>query len=136
MLDWCGVLDELDIAHRLKDLKSNSQSFITSTVINRLLAHEGFCRDPHSTALDTARQLKEVVCEDLYALPMAIISGLPQFYNLSEVQSNAIRVCQTTHNHERVVKASSLLASIVALILQVRYCQKTKSKKINFTQQN
>ena len=51
---------------------------------------------------------------------MAIISGFPQFYNLAEVQSNATRVCRTTHNDSRMIQSASTLASISALILQVK----------------
>ena len=52
---------------------------------------------------------------------MAIISALPQFYSLPEVQSNATRVCRTTHNHPRVIQCTCTLATISALLLQVKY---------------
>ncbi len=103
----------------LKDL--NAQPFITSCVVNRLLSQDRFSVDPHAVANDTAKELNGTILEDLHALPMAIMCGLPQFYNLSEVESNATRVCRTTHNHERIIKSSSILASIVALILQVKF---------------
>lgn len=120
-------MDELELARCLLDYSTkgikdlNSEPLITSSVVNRLLSQERFLQDPHGIARETAQLFNEAICEDLHALPMAIMSGLPQFYNLSEVQSNATRVCRTTHNHDRVVKSASLLASMVALILQVFY---------------
>lgn len=54
-----------------------------------------------------------------HALPMAIMSALPQFYSLPEVQSNATRVCRTTHNHSRVIQSAITLATMSALLLQV-----------------
>lgn len=80
MLQWSGVLDELELARRLteysikgiKDLITN-QPFITSTVVNRLVSHERFCIEPHAVALQTAQNLKDTVCEDLHALPMSIM---------------------------------------------------------------
>ena len=127
ILQWSGVVDELELARRLieystrglKDL--NTQPFITSCVINRLLSQDRFSIDPHAVASETAQEFNGTILEDLNALSMAIMCGLPQFYNLSEVESNATRVCRTTHNHERIVKSASLLASIVALILQVTF---------------
>ncbi|XP_057368841.1 uncharacterized protein LOC130689916 [Daphnia carinata] len=124
ILRWSGVLDELELARCLLDYSTkgikdlNSEPLITSSVVNRLLSQERFPHDPHGVARETAQLFNEAICEDLHALPMAIMCGLPQFYNLSEVQSNAARVCRTTHNHDRVVKSASLLASMVALILQ------------------
>lgn len=125
ILQWSGVLDELELARRLIDYSSKGlkdlciQPFISSTVVNRLIAQDGFPVDPHSVALETSKLLNDTVCEDLHALPIAIMSGLPQFYNLSEVRSNAERVCRTTHNHEQMIKASVMLATIISLILQV-----------------
>ena len=125
ILQWSGVLDELELARRLieyssKGLKNlNTKPFITSTVISQLLADNKFPIDPHSVALEIAVKLDSSVCEDLHALPMAVISGLPQFFNLQEVEYNALRVCRTTHAHPRVTKSASSLAIIVALILQV-----------------
>ena len=125
MLRWSGVLDELELARRLIDYSTKGlkdldcKPLITSSVVNRLLCQERFAIDPHLIAGETAKLFDEAICEDLHALPMAIMCGLPQFYNLMEVQSNATRVCRTTHNHNRIIKSASLLASIIALILQV-----------------
>ena len=126
IIQWSGVLDELELARRLIEYSAqglikelNTKPFITSTVINQLLVSEVFPTDPHSAAADMAKRLNSAVCEDLHALPMAIVSALPQFYNLTEVKSNALRVCKTTHAHPSVMKSASALAVIVAQILQV-----------------
>lgn len=125
ILQWSGVVDELELARRLIDYSTkglkdlNINPLITSSVVNRLICQEQFSIDPHNVAARTAQQFGETICDDLHALPMAVMSGLPQFYNISEVQSNAIRVCRTTHNHRRIVNSASLLASVIALILQV-----------------
>lgn len=125
ILQWSGVVDELELARRLIDYSTkgikdlNTKPLITSSVVNRLICQEQFSIDPHTVAAGTAQQFGATICDDLHALPMAVMSGLPQFYNISEVQSNAVRVCRTTHSHKRIVRSASLLASIIALILQV-----------------
>lgn len=102
----------------------NEQPLITSSIVNRLFSHDKFTSDPHAVAAEIANNFDATICEDLNALPMAVMSGLPQFYNLVEVQSNAARVCKTTHNHQRIVKSSALLATVVAMLLQVRiWCE-------------
>jgi len=128
IIQWSGVLDELELARCLIEYSSqglikelNVKPLITSTVINQLLVNSSlFASDPHSVALETARRLNTAVCEDLHALPMAIVSALPQFYNLDEVKSNARRVCQTTHAHPIVLESTTTLAVIVAQLLQGR----------------
>ena len=123
IIQWSGVLDELELAHRLIDYSVNglreTKPFITSTVINKLLMEDHFVSDPHWVATKVARNLNSAVYEDLHPLPMALITGLPQFYNLDEVTSNASRICKTTHAHPVMIDATSTLARIVALILQV-----------------
>ena len=128
VIQWSGVLDELELARRFIEYSNqglikelNAKPLITSTVINQLLANNLFATDPHSVALETARRLNSAVCEDLHALPMAVVSAMPQFYNLDEVKSNARRVCQTTHAHPSVIKSATTLAVIVAQILQVLF---------------
>lgn len=119
------MLDELEIARRLVDYSSkgikdlNSKPFITSAAINHLLLHNRFPLDPHGTSLEVAQKLQKSISEDLHILPMGMLAGLPQFYNLSEVQSNAIRVCRTTHNYGLLIQMSCRLASVIALLLQV-----------------
>jgi len=128
IIQWSGVLDELELARSLIEYSNqglikewNTKPLITSTVINQLLVNNLFATDPHSVALETALKLNSAVCEDLHALPMAIVAAVPQFYNLDEVKSNARRVCQTTHAHSGVIKSTTLLAVIVAQILQVYF---------------
>lgn len=118
-------MDELDLAKRLIDysrrglIELDTKPLITSSIVNRLVCHDQFPSDPHAVAAETARHFGDSIFDDLYALPMAVMSGLPQFYNISEVQSNAIRVCRTTHSNKRIIKSASFLASVIALLLQV-----------------
>ena len=125
MIQWSGVLDELEIARRLVDyslhgLKDcNSRPFITSTVINKLVVEERYPMEPHTVSMKLASSFQAAVCEDLHALPMAIVTGLPQFYNLDEVACNAQRICKTTHNDPVLIRCASNLAVTVAMIMQV-----------------
>lgn len=126
IIQWSGVVDELELARRLVDYSKrglkdlNEPQLITSTIVSRLFGHDKFTSEPHAVAAEIAKNFDATICEDLNALPMAVMCGLPQFYNLSEVESNATRVCKTTHNHERIIKSCTLLATIIAMVLQVR----------------
>ena len=48
------------------------------------------------------------------------VAGIPHFYNLTEVENNAVRICRASHGDPRCVASSVTLAVLVALILQVR----------------
>lgn len=75
--------------------------------------------EPHTVSMKLASSFQAAVCEDLHALPMAIVTGLPQFYNLDEVACNAQRICKTTHNDPVLIRCASNLAVTVAMIMQV-----------------
>lgn len=72
ILQWSGVLDELELAQRLidysvkgvKDL-NHQKPFITSTIINRLLSQERFSADPYMISKKTANEFNGATCEDL-----------------------------------------------------------------------
>ena len=123
MLHWSGVLDELELASQLVNYANgevrSTRPFITSTVINHLVGENQFLTEPHLVAANVARSMNSTICEDLHALPMAILTGLAQFYNLDEVACNATRICKTTHAHPRVITACTALARVVATLLQV-----------------
>ena len=48
------------------------------------------------------------------------IKGIPQFHDLSEVVSNSVRICRSTHADRRCVTSAVMVSVIIALLLQVR----------------
>lgn len=72
ILQWSGVLDELELAQKLidysvkgiKDLNAQ-KPFITSTIVNRLLSQDRFSADPHMISKKTALEFNGATCEDL-----------------------------------------------------------------------
>ena len=55
----------------------------------------------------------------MYSVIPLTVTGVPNFHNLSEVKNNAARICKATHVDPRCVAASVMVASVVALMLQV-----------------
>ncbi|KAH9505046.1 hypothetical protein Btru_061501 [Bulinus truncatus] len=52
------------------------------------------------------------------AIVRTAILGVPYFHELSEVESNAVRICKTTHADEKCVASCVLISLLVALQLQ------------------
>ena len=55
----------------------------------------------------------------LNSLYNPLFQGIPHFYDLEEVTSNAARICRATHSDPRCIATSITSAILVALLLQV-----------------
>ena len=58
------------------------------------------------------------------------VTGIPQFHDLSEVVSNSVRICRSTHADRRCVTSAVMVSVIIALLLQVR--KNTDTVESNF----
>lgn len=138
LLQWAGVVDELDYASRLADWNSrgfpalgDTESITFSNTIAKVCEHPLFLKDPHSAAkqvlsdsllrshaedVDLGEFLDEYA--DDAALARSIVLGIPSFHDLNEVTENSARICRSTHWDRRCVAAAAFVSSCVALLLQ------------------
>ncbi|CAL1266821.1 unnamed protein product [Larinioides sclopetarius] len=141
LLQWAGVVDELEFAKRLVSWKRSGipelgprEIYIFSTTINLVLQAENYCHNPHQVAEDIHKHdgfgisngtdsntIKSSLFVDSGSLPRSIILGIPHFHDLSEVISNSTRICLATHFDERCVTACVTLSIAIALMLQGKY---------------
>ncbi|KAG8235566.1 hypothetical protein J437_LFUL013116 [Ladona fulva] len=142
ILQWGGVVDELDFAQRLKSWADqgnatsegeeisaqmketeakNHYSHISSQVIRKVISKPNFCSCPHDAAHSVwkeGRQGEESQCLDNGSLPQSVVLGIPHFHNLTEVSSNSSRICQTLHQDPTCLASSVAVSAIVAQLLQ------------------
>ncbi|GIY45436.1 uncharacterized protein MJ1187 [Caerostris extrusa] len=141
LLQWAGVVDELEFAKRLVFWKKNGipelgsrDIYIFSTTINLALQAENYSDNPHQVAEGIHKKggfgmangtdnntIKSSLFVDSGALPRALVLGIPHFHDLSEVISNSTRICLATHFDERCVTACVTLSIAIALMLQGKY---------------
>ncbi|XP_054718056.1 uncharacterized protein LOC129227505 [Uloborus diversus] len=140
LLQWAGVVDELEFAKHLILWKKNGipeiekkETYILSSTINLVLQVEDYNQNPHKVAKEihkkclfgqangTNTETKSPSFVDSGSLSRAIILGVPRFYDLSEVISNSTRICLATHHDHSSVGASVTLSVIIALMLQGKF---------------
>lgn len=128
--------------HGFPDL-GDTTGIITSFTMKKVLQQKVFERSPHTAAAavltlnshnacengDCGQQefelnngfvspLDEIIDTDNAAVVRASILGVPHFYDLSEVASNAVRICWASHAHPECVSACIAITVLIALILQ------------------
>ncbi|XP_022251874.1 uncharacterized protein LOC106467938 isoform X1 [Limulus polyphemus] len=143
LLQWAGVIDELDFASRLAAWKkqgflelNDTEGYTQSHTINLALQKENYVRNPHQAAIEL---LQNNLCFNSYngssspisvdsntfsdsgALSRAVILGIPRFHDLQEAVSNSVRICQATHADLRCIAASVAVSVCVSLMLQGQY---------------
>ncbi|XP_015913747.2 uncharacterized protein [Parasteatoda tepidariorum] len=142
LLQWAGVVDELEFAKHLITWKKSGipelegrESYMHSTTINLVLQSPKYDENPHQVAEDTHKHdgfnltngnsssspQKSSLFVDSGSLSRALVLGIPRFHDLSEVISNSVRICLATHFDERCVMTCVTLSVAVALMLQGKY---------------
>ncbi|CAG5123150.1 unnamed protein product [Candidula unifasciata] len=172
LVNWAGVVDELEFARRLKVWAqqgfpelSDMPGVVTSETVRKVVAHPAFCTDPHRASKEVLHDNKVVKngvlssrtvagvpqppshpsptdsscplsspsvtaqhCiyiaprqefgEDNGAAVRTAILGVPNFHQFGEVESNAIRICQTTHSDSRCTASCVFISLLISLLLQ------------------
>ncbi|KFM77246.1 p53-induced protein with a death, partial [Stegodyphus mimosarum] len=140
LLQWAGVVDELEFAKRLVSWKKGSipelgqrESYMFSTTINLVLQADNYSQNPHQVAQDihkndgmgqangSSHMIKSPLFVDSGSLPRSLVLGIPRFHDLNEVTSNSVRICLATHQDERCVSACVSLSVAIALLLQGKF---------------
>lgn len=129
--------------HGFPDL-GDTTGIISSLTIKKVLQQKGFERSPHTVAAMVVNQkttskscengdcaqkqadmtsglispLNELLDNDNAAIARASVLSVPHFYDLSEVASNAVRICWASHVHPECVSACIAITVLIALILQ------------------
>ncbi|GFY57586.1 uncharacterized protein TNIN_139951 [Trichonephila inaurata madagascariensis] len=142
LLQWAGVVDELEFAKHLVSWKRSGipelgprEIYMYSTTINLVLQADNYIHNPHQVAEDLHKNdgfgitngtdnnntIKSSLFVDSGSLPRSLVLGIPHFHDLSEVISNSTRICLATHFDERCVTACVTLSIAIALMLQGKY---------------
>lgn len=121
VMSWGGVVDELDFAKRLSQLLATNKKPLTSPVLQGISCKTNFVIDPQAAAKEWVDQkdpsVKTVLC-DSYCLPAMIGLVVSQFHDLTEIERNASRICNSTHASAGNVDAAVLFAKALAKLLQ------------------
>ncbi|XP_072175709.1 uncharacterized protein [Diadema setosum] len=133
ILQWAGVVDELDFAKRLvhwcnhgyQELGDTKGFQGFSNTVAKVTANSLFCQEPNAVARGLWGRNNDChdpdSCEHLAdncAVVRTAILGVPHFYKLEEVEANALRICRATHYDPRCQASCLLVSTLVALILQ------------------
>jgi len=127
VMQWGGVVDELDYAQKLQQLLKNTDKPLTSPVLQGVSAKANFGSDPQAaakewfdladSAIKKKKKRRSVVC-DSFCLPPMIGLVVSQFHDLDEIERNAARICASTHADKENIVASGLVAKLLARLLQ------------------
>ncbi|BFZ10727.1 hypothetical protein BsWGS_13766 [Bradybaena similaris] len=180
LVNWAGVVDELEFARRLKVWAHrgfpelcDSPGFVTSETIRKVVTHQAFCTDPHRASEEVLHGSKatangissapasgadtpppspppatkasfplspssppssyspvtiaqhfvhiapsKAFGEDNGAVVRTAILGVPNFHQLGEVESNAVRICKTTHSDSKCAASCVFISLLISLLLQ------------------
>lgn len=136
LLNWGGVVDELDFAKRLLLWKQSgiaelgdTEGHLLSGTASLVLQDPDYESSPHSAAKRFLSQchnlenqepnkLNATEYADNGALTRAVILGIPHFHDIQEVVSDSIRICMATHAAGPCWAAGALISALIALMLQ------------------
>ncbi|XP_003730245.1 uncharacterized protein LOC100888319 [Strongylocentrotus purpuratus] len=145
ILQWAGVVDELDFAKRLAHWYNHGFPELGDTkgfegfsnTVAKVIANPLFCQEPSAIARGLWNRNYDChdsdSCEHLAdncAVVRTAILGVPHFYRLEEVEENALRICTSTHQDPRCQASCAFLSSLVALILQ-KDCNSSSSEDLS-----
>ncbi|XP_072027621.1 uncharacterized protein [Amphiura filiformis] len=133
ILQWAGVVDELDFAKRLHhwghhgypELGDTGGNMEFSNTIAKVLSSEKFCSDPHGVAQalwDRSYDYHDPEsCDHLAdngAVVRTAVLGIPQFYDSKEVINNTLRICKASHYDPRCRATCIVISILISLMLQ------------------
>eukprot|EP00117_Sycon_ciliatum_P026422 scpid4648/ scgid21691/ Uncharacterized protein MJ1187 len=125
LVQWAGVVDEVDFAKRLKhwcdkgfpELGDAMGQGIGATV-GRVTMKPEFLVNPHEAA---HQQWEGTDNAANGAIMRTSILGVPHFHDLDTVRDNVLRICKTTHYDPRCQASCVSLCSALALLLQGKH---------------
>uniref|UniRef100_T1IWB6 Uncharacterized protein n=1 Tax=Strigamia maritima TaxID=126957 RepID=T1IWB6_STRMM len=136
IIQWAGVVDELDFAQKLlawkhrNDTNDDLPAYTTSATINDVTELPDYSSNPHAAVEQLLVYDKPLLNGhdgtsnkpitkylDYASLPCAIILGILHFHNLHEVVLNSIRICRSLHAHPKCIAANVSISCLVALTL-------------------
>ena len=114
----------------------NEPDFVRSPHVVASLVHDRFRAvieeaDLEEQKSEKAQKLRQVFL-DGSGLAAALTTGVPHFYDLQEVESNALRICKVTHYEPQCQASAIAVAVTVALLLQVCLSNFLLSRKTRF----
>jgi len=120
VMNWGGVVDELDYAKKLHQLISQSTKPLISPVLQGVTNKANFIKDPKNAAKELILQKSghSGIVHDSYCLPPMIGLVIAQFHDSEETCHNARRICEATHSDEENVQAAQIFALCLARLIK------------------